>query len=434
MSTRSKGACAFSISREKKILRAKNQSRSKATTGSSRPSGSRRFTPPPARAPSSSSSRTRPAMPRVSSLLLLLLVVGVSVASLARADVSPTTSTARPRERGAQKTSTDADADAVAVADASPLSPSSSTTTTTVAPRPPRTTTAPPVSLPMIFPADEDGGGVGVAARYASHVPTPADEFALDEARPPHTRTLSPGVRHSPLRVLRFRSRRASTPFNSTPDPFQRHPPRRRRRPPPSRRVGRPKPPPRPSPPERSTCCAYYGYPFPYPYASYYSPYWPNEYPIYPTIGAGSPLWYPTIARGVSAPACLLAAPPECACYGPFSVARPWGFYCVLTSSTGTSSPPPPPPPPPFLGQPPPPFLGQPPPPFLGQPSPPSPPPGVNPPPIDEICGLPLMNETCNFDSCASEDRIRLLPIQYIEFDPVHATFDRRLDSRRSTD
>ena len=52
-----------------------------------------------------------------------------------------------------------------------------------------------------------------------------------------------------------------------------------------------------------------------------------------PTIGHGSPLPYPKVVRGVHAPRCLRDRPPTCTCFGPFTFARPWGYYCVLVPS-----------------------------------------------------------------------------------------------------
>jgi hypothetical protein len=135
----------------------------------------------------------------------------------------------------------------------------------------------------------------------------------------------------------------------------------------------------------------YYGYPYSCPY--YCAPRPP------PTIGLGSHLPYPTVVRGVSAPACLLPTDaPTCTCHGPFTHVRPWGWYCVLRGDDKKKSPlpppsgaapsPPPPPPPPILGAPPspspPPILGAPP-----SPSPPSSPPGLQ-------CGVPPVGSTCD--------------------------------------
>jgi hypothetical protein len=115
----------------------------------------------------------------------------------------------------------------------------------------------------------------------------------------------------------------------------------------------------------------YYGFPYP-------CPAWcPPASP--PTIGAGSPLWYPLVVRGVEAPECLRdPRAPTCVCYGPFTCVRPWGFYCVLTPSPppGQASPSPPP------GQ-------TSPSPTPGQTSPsPSPPPGAE-------CGVPPEDFSC---------------------------------------
>ena len=62
-----------------------------------------------------------------------------------------------------------------------------------------------------------------------------------------------------------------------------------------------------------------------------------------PTIGHGSPLPYPKVVRGVHAPRCLRDRPPTCTCFGPFTFARPWGYYCVLVPSKDDPKSPPPP-------------------------------------------------------------------------------------------
>jgi len=99
-----------------------------------------------------------------------------------------------------------------------------------------------------------------------------------------------------------------------------------------------------------------------------------------PAIGAGSPLPYPRVVRGVHAPLCLVNHPPTCTCFGPFTFIRPWGYYCVLVPGNAPS-PPPPVPSPPVLGIPPPP----------PPPSPPSVPPAPR-----EACGFPISGFSCD--------------------------------------
>ena len=94
-----------------------------------------------------------------------------------------------------------------------------------------------------------------------------------------------------------------------------------------------------------------------------------------PTIGAGSPLRYPKVVRGVSAPRCLLNHLPTCVCFGPFTYVRPWGYYCVLVPPKNTPSPPPP--------------IETPSPPPIETPTPP-------PSPLQAQCGDPPVGFTCD--------------------------------------
>ena len=110
-----------------------------------------------------------------------------------------------------------------------------------------------------------------------------------------------------------------------------------------------------------------------------------------PTIGAGSPLRYPKVVRGVSAPRCLLNHPPTCVCFGPFTYVRPWGYYCVLVPPKNTPSPPP------LIETPSPPPIETPSPPPIETPSPPpietpTPPPS----PLQAQCGDPPVGFTCD--------------------------------------
>jgi hypothetical protein len=102
-----------------------------------------------------------------------------------------------------------------------------------------------------------------------------------------------------------------------------------------------------------------------------------------PTIGAGSPLRYPKVVRGVSAPRCLLDHPPTCVCFGPFTYVRPWGYYCVLVPPKNTPSPPP------LIETPSPPPIETPSPPPIETPTPP-------PSPLQAQCGDPPVGFTCD--------------------------------------
>ena len=103
-----------------------------------------------------------------------------------------------------------------------------------------------------------------------------------------------------------------------------------------------------------------------------------------PTIGAGSPMPYPKVVRGVSAPWCLLNQPPTCVCFGPFTYLRPWGYYCVVVvPPKNTPSPPPP------IESPSPPPIESPSPPPIETPSPPPSPPQAQ-------CGDPPVGFTCD--------------------------------------
>ena len=105
-----------------------------------------------------------------------------------------------------------------------------------------------------------------------------------------------------------------------------------------------------------------------------------------PTIGHGSPLPYPKVVRGVHAPRCLRDRPPTCTCFGPFTFARPWGYYCVLVPSKDDPKSPPPP----IDAPSPPPPIDAPSPPPLPPPPPPLPPLGA------AQCGDPPVGFTCD--------------------------------------
>jgi hypothetical protein len=105
-----------------------------------------------------------------------------------------------------------------------------------------------------------------------------------------------------------------------------------------------------------------------------------------PTIGHGSPLPYPKVVRGVHAPRCLRDRPPTCTCFGPFTFARPWGYYCVLVPSKDDPNGPPPP----IDAPSPPPPIDAPSPPPLPPPPPPLPPLGA------AQCGDPPVGFTCD--------------------------------------